>query len=70
MGYFFDRKAAVLVYALRQHLVTLLVVRPSGLEWPDASAAQGGPAQGREASARGFNVVFLRVAGLRARCPT
>ena len=53
VGYVFDRKAAVLVYALRQHLVTLLVFRTKGLDWPDASAGQVGPA-------RGFNVVLWR----------
>ena len=60
VGYVFDRKAAVLVYALRQHLVTLLVFRTEGLAWPDASAGQVGPVRGRETSARGFNVVLWR----------
>lgn len=60
VGYVFDRKAAVLIYALRQHLVTLLVFRPEGLSWPDASAGQVGPVRGRAASARGFNVVLWR----------
>ena len=60
MGYVFNRKAAVLVYALRQHLVTLLVFRTEGLAWPDASGGQVGSMGGRETSARGFNVVFWR----------
>ncbi len=60
VGFLFDRKAAVLVYALRQHLVTLLVFRSEGLAWPDASAGQVGPVRGRETSARGFNVVLWR----------
>src|SRR5689334_9035021 len=53
VGYVFDRRAAVLVYALRQHLLTLLVFRAKGLAWPDVSAGQVGPA-------RGFNVVLWR----------
>jgi anti-sigma factor RsiW len=57
VGYVFDRKAAVLVYGLRQHVVTLLVFRTEGLAWPNASA---GSAPVREASARGFNVVLWR----------
>jgi anti-sigma factor RsiW len=56
LGYVFDRKAAVLVYALRQHVVTLLVFRAEGLAGLDASAGQLGP----ERSARGFNVVLWR----------
>jgi anti-sigma factor RsiW len=60
VGYVFDRKAAVLVYGLRQHLVTLLVFRPEGLAWPNGSAGQVGPVRGRQASARGFNVVLWR----------
>jgi anti-sigma factor RsiW len=60
VGYVFDRKAAVLVYALRQHLVTLLVFRAEGLVWPDANAGQAGPMRGRETRARGFSVVLWR----------
>jgi anti-sigma factor RsiW len=64
VGYVFDRKAAVLVYALRLHVVTLLVFRPEGLAWPDAGVRQIGPVRGREMSARGFNAVLWRNGGL------
>jgi anti-sigma factor RsiW len=57
VGYVFDRKAAVLVYALRQHVVTLLVFRAEGLAWPEG---QMGPVRGRQTSARGFTVVLWR----------
>ena len=60
IGYVFDRKAAVLVYGLRLHVVTLLVVRADGLAWPGAGEPQRGPAQLSERSARGFNVVLWR----------
>ncbi|HET7752523.1 MAG TPA: zf-HC2 domain-containing protein [Anaeromyxobacteraceae bacterium] len=64
VGYVFDRKAAVLVYGLRRHVVTLLVFRPDGLDWPDRDTRQIGPVRGHEMSARGFNVVLWRSGGL------
>jgi anti-sigma factor RsiW len=64
VGYVFDRKAAVLVYGLRLHVVTLLVFRADGLEWPGAGDLQRGPPQLSERSARGFNVVLWRSGGL------
>ncbi len=64
VGYVFDRKAAVLVYGLRLHVVTLLVFRPDGLDWPAAGERQVGPVRGSERSARGFNVVLWRNGGL------
>ena len=64
VGYVFDRKAAVLVYGLRLHIVTLLVFRPDGLAWPDAGARQIGPVRGHETSTRGFNAVLWRQEGL------
>lgn len=64
VGYVFDRKAAVLVYGLRLHVVTLLVFRAEGLDWPSAGDLQVGPVRGSEQSARGFNVVLWRSGGL------
>ncbi|HET9594298.1 MAG TPA: zf-HC2 domain-containing protein [Anaeromyxobacteraceae bacterium] len=60
VGYVFDRKAAVLVYALRLHVVTLLAFRADGLPWPERGTTAVGPARGRAASSRGFNVVLWR----------
>jgi len=60
VGYVFDRKAAVLVYGLRLHVVTLLVFRADGLDWPKAGEAERGTAHLSERSARGFNVVLWR----------
>ncbi len=64
VGYVFDRKAAVLVYRLRLHVVTLLVFRADGLEWPGAGDRQRGPPQLDGRSARGFHVVLWRSGGL------
>lgn len=64
VGYVFDRKAAVLVYALRLHVVTLLVFRPEGLALPGEGDRQLGPVRGRALSARGFHVVLWQSGGL------
>jgi anti-sigma factor RsiW len=60
IGYVFDRKAAVLVYGLRLHVVTLLVFRADGLDGSAAGDRGLGPARLGERSARGFNVVLWR----------
>jgi anti-sigma factor RsiW len=39
VGYVFDRKAAVLEYAVHGHAATLLVFRAEGLSWPRAGQA-------------------------------
>jgi len=59
VGYFLDRKAAVVEYALRRHAVTLLAFRPDGLSWP-----AGGGAPTPPSSVRGFNVVLWTAGGL------
>jgi anti-sigma factor RsiW len=59
VGYFLDRKAAVVSYALRRHRVTLLGFPAAGIAWPAADRSAGGvPA--RATSLRGFNVVLWR----------
>jgi anti-sigma factor RsiW len=59
VGYFRDRKTAVLVYGHRLHPISLFVFRPEGLPWP---AADGGRAV--TALDRGFNLVMWRRGGL------
>jgi anti-sigma factor RsiW len=54
VGYFLDRKAAVLVYGYRLHPISLMVFRAEGLPWPDTLSTQQ----------RGFNVVLWRRDGL------
>jgi len=64
VGYFRDRKAAVLVYARRLHPITLLVVPAEGLAWP-APDSTGRDAGAFHATAdRGFNVVMWRTGAL------
>jgi anti-sigma factor RsiW len=63
VGYFLDRPAAVVSYALRRHAVTLLVFRADGLPWP-AGGLRNGEGSLTRASGRGFNVVLWRAGGL------
>jgi anti-sigma factor RsiW len=64
VGYFLDRKAAVLVYARRLHPITLLIFRADGLRWPPRGAATAGVADASTIVERGFNVVMWRRAEL------
>jgi anti-sigma factor (TIGR02949 family) len=56
IGWFLDRKAAVISYALRRHAVTLLAFPGDGLAWP--SRVPG--AERVRATSRGFHAVFWR----------
>jgi anti-sigma factor RsiW len=60
VGYFLDRKAAVVAYGLRQHRVTLLVFPSEGLEGLGPAEAGGAPAAPRTRSHRGFHALFWR----------
>ncbi len=58
VGYFLDRKAAVMSYTLRRHNVTLLAFPAHGLPWSDAGA--GPDAIAAQVTLRGVHVFFWR----------
>jgi anti-sigma factor RsiW len=64
VGWFLDRRAAVIEYTLRKHRLTLLVFREDALAWPAGTQERGGGADLREATQRGFHVVLWRAGGL------
>jgi anti-sigma factor RsiW len=64
VGYFLDRKAAVIAYRLRLHQVTLLVFPAEGLEGLGSAATAGAPPSPRPASLRGFHAYLWRSGGL------
>ena len=53
VGYFLDRKCAVVEYALRRHAVTFLVFPAEGLPWPRSEPFA-------TATSRGFHAVLWR----------
>jgi len=64
VGYFLDRKAAILVYARRLHPVSLLIFRAEGLAWPARGLTPVGGVEAYVSAERGFNVVMWRRGGL------
>jgi anti-sigma factor RsiW len=64
VGYFLDRRAAVVVYRYRLHAVTLPVFRPDGIAWPEHDLTPMGEIRVAQVSSRGFNVVLWRAGGL------
>jgi anti-sigma factor RsiW len=64
VGYFLDRRAAMLLYRYRLHAVTLLVFRADGIVWPERDLAPLGAIRAAQVSSRGFNVVLWRAGGL------
>jgi anti-sigma factor RsiW len=60
VGYFLDRKAAVLVYGHRLHTISLLVFRADGLRWPSRGLTRVGGADAYADTTRGFNVLLWR----------
>lgn len=63
LGYFLDRPAAVIVYRLRRHVVTLLAFRADGLAWPAARSEADARAPSLHAI-RGFRVFLWRSSGI------
>ena len=63
VGYFLDRRAAVIQYGLRLHAVTLLAFPTEGLAWPAEDRVLGG-VPGRIASVRGIHVILWRSGSL------
>jgi anti-sigma factor RsiW len=59
VGYFIDRKAAVFIYKVRLHTISVLVFRAEGLPWPEGTVPVG-PRRATVATVRGFHVVMLR----------
>ncbi|HYS82447.1 MAG TPA: hypothetical protein VEM76_17190 [Anaeromyxobacteraceae bacterium] len=64
VGYVFDHKAAVLVYRLRLHLVTLFAFRAQDLPWPAGGPRDGAAPRLAAITERGFHAVLWRASGL------
>jgi anti-sigma factor RsiW len=60
VGYFRDRKAAVFVFKVRLHTITLLVFRADGLPWPTRGLERVEPLRVVASVSRGFNVLLWR----------
>jgi mycothiol system anti-sigma-R factor len=60
VGYFRDRKAAVFVFKLRLHTISLFVFRADGLPWPKRGLERVGPLEVERQVSRGFNVLLWR----------
>lgn len=60
VGYFRDRKAAVLVYARRLHPISLLMFRAEGLAWPASDLTRLDGVEPHATAERGFNVIVWR----------
>ena len=60
VGYYLDRKAAVLVYGHRLHTISLLVFRADGLRWSRRELTHVGGVEAYADTTRGFNVLVWR----------
>jgi anti-sigma factor RsiW len=64
VGYFVDRKAAVFVYKVRLHVITLFVMRSDGLDWAPGGGLSLSPAAVPLRTLHGFHVLLWRHADL------
>lgn len=64
IGYYFDRKAAVLVFRRRLHEISLLIFRADGLPWPTSGLQSIGATRASLTTSRGFNVILWRAGEL------
>jgi anti-sigma factor RsiW len=60
IGYFVDRKAAVLQFHRRLHRISLLIFRADGLRWPAHGIERLGRLHAVATQERGFSVVLWR----------
>jgi anti-sigma factor RsiW len=60
VGYFRDRKAAVVVYTRRLHPISLIVFRAENLAWPTGELTRIGSVEAHVTAERGFNVITWR----------
>jgi anti-sigma factor (TIGR02949 family) len=60
IGYFRDRKAAVFVFKIRLHTISLFVFRADGFPWPTHGLERVGPLDIHAQVSRGFNVLLWR----------
>ena len=60
VGYYLDRKAAIVVYHHGLHVMTLVIFRSDGLSWPRTGDEPVAGVQARLDNARGFNVLLWR----------
>ncbi len=60
VGYFRDRKAAIFVFKIRLHTISLFVFRADGLPWPTRGLSKVGSLEVDAKVERGFNVLMWR----------
>src|SRR4030095_3883498 len=60
VGYYLDRKAAVLAFGRRLHTISLFVFRAEGLPWPSQGRQRVGGTHARVTTSRGYTSILWR----------